>query len=50
MSDRIAVMRGGTIVTVLPGRSDAQAVMEAALDQRANANLRPNADQPGASP
>ncbi|HAB17913.1 MAG TPA: hypothetical protein DCE44_15845 [Verrucomicrobiales bacterium] len=31
MSDRIAVMRGGTIVTVLPGSSDAHAVMGAAL-------------------
>src|SRR5262249_4699730 len=31
MSDRIAVMRGGTIVTTLPGSSDAHAVMSAAL-------------------
>jgi rhamnose transport system ATP-binding protein len=31
MSDRIAVMRGGTIVTMLPGKSDAHAVMAAAL-------------------
>jgi rhamnose transport system ATP-binding protein len=34
MSGRIAVMRGGTIATVLPGGSDAQEVMEAALGQR----------------
>jgi len=33
MSDRIAVMRGGTIVRVLPGRSTAQTVMAAALGQ-----------------
>jgi rhamnose transport system ATP-binding protein len=33
MSDRIAVMRGGAIVTTLPGRSDAHEVMEAALGQ-----------------
>jgi rhamnose transport system ATP-binding protein len=33
MSDRIAVMRGGTIVAVLPGRSDARDVMAAALGQ-----------------
>jgi rhamnose transport system ATP-binding protein len=33
MSDRIAVMRGGTIVAMLPGRSDAHAVMSAALGQ-----------------
>jgi rhamnose transport system ATP-binding protein len=31
MSDRIAVMRGGTIVAVLPGKSDAHEVMAAAL-------------------
>jgi len=31
MSDRIAVMRGGTIVALLPGRSDAHDVMAAAL-------------------
>jgi rhamnose transport system ATP-binding protein len=31
MSDRIAVMRGGTIVTMLPAKSDAHAVMAAAL-------------------
>ena len=29
MSDRIAVMRGGTIVAMLPGRADAEAVMAA---------------------
>ena len=34
MSDRIAVMRGGTIVAMLPGKSDAHAVMAAALGQQ----------------
>ncbi|HEY3853477.1 MAG TPA: sugar ABC transporter ATP-binding protein [Verrucomicrobiae bacterium] len=34
MSDRIAVMRGGTIVAQLPGGSDAHSVMAAALGQR----------------
>jgi rhamnose transport system ATP-binding protein len=33
MSDRIAVMRGGTITAILPGKSDAQDVMTAALGQ-----------------
>jgi len=33
MSDRIAVMRGGTITTILPGKSDAHDVMAAALGQ-----------------
>jgi rhamnose transport system ATP-binding protein len=33
MSDRIAVMRGGTIAAMLPGKSDAHAVMAAALGQ-----------------
>jgi len=33
MSDRIAVMRGGTIVAMLPGQSDAHEVMAAALGQ-----------------
>ena len=33
MSDRIAVMREGTITTILPGRSDAHDVMAAALGQ-----------------
>ena len=33
MSDRIAVMRGGTIVATLPGKSDAHTVMAAALGQ-----------------
>jgi len=33
MSDRIAVMRGGTITAVLPGKSDAHDVMAAALGQ-----------------
>ena len=31
MSDRIGVMRGGTIAAILPGGSDAQTVMAAAL-------------------
>lgn len=35
MSDRIAVMRGGTIVATLPGGSDAHAVMSAALGKEA---------------
>jgi rhamnose transport system ATP-binding protein len=34
MSDRIAVMRGGTIAAILPGKSDAQTVMGAALGQK----------------
>jgi rhamnose transport system ATP-binding protein len=34
MSDRIAVMRGGTITAILPGKSDAHAVMAAALGQK----------------
>ena len=33
MSDRIAVMRGGTIAAILPGKSDAHLVMAAALGQ-----------------
>jgi rhamnose transport system ATP-binding protein len=33
MSDRIAVMRGGTITDILPGKSDAHDVMAAALGQ-----------------
>jgi rhamnose transport system ATP-binding protein len=33
MSDRIAVMRGGTITALLPGKSDAHEVMAAALGQ-----------------
>jgi rhamnose transport system ATP-binding protein len=33
MSDRIAVMRGGTITALLPGKSEAHAVMAAALGQ-----------------
>lgn len=37
MSDRIAVMRGGTIVAELPGGSDAHEVMSAALGQRKEA-------------
>jgi rhamnose transport system ATP-binding protein len=34
MSDRIAVMRGGTICAMLPGKSDAHEVMAAALGQK----------------
>ncbi len=37
MSDRIAVMRGGTIVTQLPGGTDAHTVMAAALGQKEGA-------------
>jgi rhamnose transport system ATP-binding protein len=33
MSDRIAVMRGGTLAAILPGGSDAHTVMAAALGQ-----------------
>ena len=33
MSDRIAVMRGGEIAAMLPGKSDAHEVMAAALGQ-----------------
>lgn len=34
MSDRMGVMRGGTIVTMLPGKTSAHDVMAAALGQR----------------
>jgi rhamnose transport system ATP-binding protein len=34
MSDRIAVMRGGTVVTILPGKSSAQEVMATAIAQQ----------------
>src|SRR5207249_9413184 len=34
MSGRIAVMRGGTIVAELPGKTDAHEVMAAALGQK----------------
>ncbi len=34
MSDRIGVMRGGTLASILPGKSDAHAVMAAALGQK----------------
>jgi rhamnose transport system ATP-binding protein len=34
MSDRIAVMRGGTIAAMLPGKSDAHEIMTAALGQK----------------
>lgn len=37
MSDRIAVMRGGTIAAMLPGKSAAHGVMAAALGQKGNA-------------
>jgi rhamnose transport system ATP-binding protein len=33
MSDRVAVMRGGTLAAILPGGSDAHTVMAAALGQ-----------------
>ena len=33
MSDRIAVMRGGTLVSMLPAKPDPQEVMAAALGQ-----------------
>ena len=33
MSDRMGVMRGGSLTTILPGQSDAHAVMAAALGQ-----------------
>jgi len=33
MSDRIGVMRGGTLTAILPGKSEAHAVMSAALGQ-----------------
>jgi rhamnose transport system ATP-binding protein len=33
LSDRIGVMRGGTLTAMLPGRADAHAVMAAALGQ-----------------
>jgi ABC-type sugar transport system ATPase subunit len=34
MADRIAVMRGGTIAAMLPGKSDAHTVMATALGQK----------------
>ena len=34
MSDRIAVMRSGTIVSILPGKSDASHIMAVALGQK----------------
>ncbi len=34
MSDRIGVMRGGTLAAILPGHSDAHTVMAAALGQK----------------
>ncbi|MBI4626922.1 MAG: sugar ABC transporter ATP-binding protein [Verrucomicrobia bacterium] len=34
MSDRIGIMRGGTLTVVLPGNADAHAVMSAALGQK----------------
>src|SRR5204862_3031667 len=33
MSDRIGVMRGGTLAAILPGNADAHSVMSAALGQ-----------------
>ncbi|MBI1176639.1 ATP-binding cassette domain-containing protein [bacterium] len=40
MSDRVAVMRSGTIVEILPGGSDSHEVMAAALGQRKELNRR----------
>jgi ABC-type sugar transport system ATPase subunit len=40
MSDRIAVMRGGTITAMLPGQSDPHRVMSAALGQTPNEGER----------
>jgi rhamnose transport system ATP-binding protein len=37
MSDRIGVMRGGTLAAILPGKSDAHTVMAAALGQKGGA-------------
>ena len=39
MSDRIAVMRGGTITGMLPGKSDAHTVMAVALGQAGRGKL-----------
>jgi len=39
MSDRIAVMRGGTIAALLPGRSAAHTVISAALGQGKTATV-----------
>jgi rhamnose transport system ATP-binding protein len=39
MSDRIAVMRGGTIISILPGKADAHDVMAAALGQAAGGGV-----------
>jgi ABC-type sugar transport system ATPase subunit len=39
MSDRIAVMRGGTIAVMLPGKSDPHEVMAVALGQNENRTL-----------
>jgi ABC-type sugar transport system ATPase subunit len=38
MSDRIGVMRAGTLAAVLPGGSDAHTVMAAALGQTGKEN------------
>jgi rhamnose transport system ATP-binding protein len=38
MSDRIGVMRAGTLAAVLPGGSDAHTVMAAALGQAGKGN------------
>src|SRR5262249_44077929 len=50
MSDRIAVMRGGTIVALLPGTATAQELMSAALGQagtNSNAERDKNDNGPG---
>jgi len=39
MSDRIGVMRGGTLAAMLPGKSDAHTVMAAALGQKEKGGL-----------
>jgi rhamnose transport system ATP-binding protein len=40
MSDRIAIMREGTVTTCLPGSSTAQTIMAAALGQKTEAEAR----------
>ena len=47
LSDRIAVMRGGSITAVLPGKATADAVMAAALGQREYGS---KAETPGGAP
>ena len=40
MSDRIGVMRGGTLAAILPGKSDAHTVMAAALGQKGGGGVK----------